>query len=61
MFSGHYSKYREYKKYGGIPYYANRVRVVIKEVIKTEIDGLSIWVMDGSELPPLKWTKRCPS
>lgn len=49
MFSGHYSNYKKYKKSGEVPYYAKRIGVDIKEVIKTKVDGISIWVMDGRE------------
>jgi SAM-dependent methyltransferase len=49
MFSGHYGNYRKYKKSGEIPFYANRVGVDIRDTIQTEIDGISIWVMDGKE------------
>lgn len=47
MFSGHYGKFRRYMKSGAMPYYAGRVGVDIKGVVKTKIDGISIWIMDG--------------
>lgn len=47
MLSGHYGNYRKYKKCGEIPYYAKQVGASIKKTIRTKIDGISIWVIDG--------------
>jgi len=44
-----YVNYRKYKKTGGIPFYVQQVGASLNEVIKTKIDGLSIWIIDGKE------------
>ena len=47
MFSGHYRNFRKYKKSGEIPYCAKQVGARITETVSTEIDGISIWVIEG--------------
>lgn len=47
MISGHYGNYREYKKRGEIPYCVEQVGASIKKTIRSSVDGISIWVIDG--------------
>ena len=47
LISGHYSNYKKYRKSGDIPGYADRLGLVVVDTIRTKIDGISIWVIDG--------------
>lgn len=47
MFSGHYRHFRSYRKAGGIPAYADRLGATVQDVIKTDVDGIDIWVIEG--------------
>lgn len=45
--SGHYSKFRHYRKAGRIPAYAYACNLVITRTIKSSIDGIVIWEING--------------
>lgn len=50
LFSGHYGNYRKYKQRGEISFYVNRIGATVKDVIRTKIDGISIWIIDGKHV-----------
>lgn len=49
MISGHYKKFRRYRQLGGMPTYIKKCNLKIDKVIKSEIDGIAIWVLSKEE------------
>jgi len=43
MISGHYSRFRAYRKYGGIQEYAKQCGLDVTRVVSSSIDGIHIW------------------
>lgn len=47
--SGHYEKFKHYRKRGGIPYLAKMACLKICSTIETPIDGIHIWELSGDK------------
>lgn len=43
LISGHYRNYKNYRKFGEIPSYAEEVGAIVQQEIKSVIEGISIW------------------
>lgn len=43
MISGHYSRFRAYRKFGGIDEYAKQCGLEVISVVPSSIDGINIW------------------
>jgi len=43
LISGHYRNYRNYRKSGEIPCYAEEIGAIVRQEIASEIEGISIW------------------
>ena len=47
MISGHYGRFKKYRKNGYIPYLASRAGLIVSQVKETPIDGILIWELNG--------------
>lgn len=47
MISGHYGQFRDYRRLGQIPAYAQMCDLEIVQTIPSSIDGIVIWVLKG--------------
>ena len=45
--SGHYSQFRKYRAYGGIPYLAEKIDAPIVDQTLLDLDGICIWIIAG--------------
>lgn len=45
--SGHYAKFRAYRKQGGMPEYAGKCGLTLLREIPSSMDGISIWELKG--------------
>lgn len=48
MISGHYSRFRKYKRAGTISEYARKCRLQITQTTISQVDGILIWEIAGS-------------
>ncbi len=46
MISGHYYRFRRYRKIGGVPEYARRCDLAIIHALDSGIDGVTIWDLE---------------
>ncbi|WCN15065.1 methyltransferase domain-containing protein [Marinomonas mediterranea] len=51
LISGHYRNYKNYRRFGEIPSYAEEVGAIVKQEIKSAIDGISIWRIGSKVMP----------
>ena len=47
IISGHYGRFRKYRKKGYLPYLARRAGLIVTEVKETPIDGILIWELNS--------------
>ncbi|MES9930332.1 MAG: class I SAM-dependent methyltransferase [Candidatus Thiodiazotropha sp. 6PDIVS] len=50
LISGHYRNYKNYRKAGEIPSYAEKVGAVVQEEIASAIEGISIWRINANAM-----------
>jgi cyclopropane fatty-acyl-phospholipid synthase-like methyltransferase len=50
LISGHYRNYKNYRKLGEIPFYAEEVGAIVQEEIASEIEGISIWRISSNAM-----------
>ena len=51
MISGHYSRFRHYRRAGRIPAYATACDLIIRASTPSSIDGIVIWELQGRATP----------
>lgn len=47
MISGHYGRFRAYRKYGGIPSIAESIRATVVSETPSSIDGITLWLLSS--------------
>jgi len=50
LISGHYCNYKNYRKSGEIPFYAEEVGAIVHQKIASAIDGISIWRISSNAI-----------
>ncbi len=50
LLSGHYRNYRQYRRSGEIPSYAEKIGARVIKEISSEVEGVSIWVVSDNAM-----------
>ena len=50
LLSGHYRNYRQYRRSGEIPSYADKIGAGVHKEITSVVEGISIWVVSNNQM-----------